>query len=97
MDKNRKTAYEVLLDMEQNHSYSNLALNNFIGKRKPDNPAFVRELVYGVLREKILLDYILEQLIPTGLRKVKKQDAILLRMGLYQLEFMDWYRRRWNL
>lgn len=89
MDKNRKTAYEVLLDVEKNSSYSNLAINNFISKNKPDNPAFVREMVYGVLENKIYIDYILNKLIPSGLKKVKKQDLCLLRMGIYQLKFMD--------
>ena len=39
MDINRKTAYEVLLDVEKNQAYSNLSLNNFIEKNKPDSPA----------------------------------------------------------
>ncbi|MGN1414328.1 MAG: 16S rRNA (cytosine(967)-C(5))-methyltransferase RsmB [Anaerovoracaceae bacterium] len=89
MDINRKTAYEVLLDMEMNQSYSNLALNQYIEKNKPENPAFVRELVYGVTENRILLDYYLAEQIPSGLRKVKKQDLTLLRMGIYQLLFMD--------
>lgn len=89
MDINRKTAYEVLLDVETNQSYSNLALNNFIEKNKPENQAFVRELVYGVLENKILLDYYLASLIPSGLKKIKKQDLSILRMGVYQLLFMN--------
>lgn len=89
MDLNRKTAYEVLLDVEKNQAYSNLSLNNFIEKNKPDNPPFVRELVYGVLENKILLDHILTQLVPSGLKKVKKQDLTLLRMGIYQLRNMN--------
>ena len=89
MDINRKTAYEVLLDMETNQSYSNLALNQYIEKNKPENPAFVRELVYGVTENRILMDYYLAAQIPSGLRKVKKQDLTLLRMGIYQLLFMD--------
>ena len=89
MDLNRKTAYEVLLDMETNQSYSNLALNNFIEKNKPENPAFVRELVYGVLENRILLDYYLAQLVASGLKKVKKQDLTILRMGVYQILAMD--------
>ncbi len=89
MDKNRKTAYQVLLDMEKNHSYSNLALNYFLNKNNPDNPAFVRELVYGVVKQKILLDYRIAKLIPSGLKKVKDKDLILLRMGAYQISFMD--------
>ena len=89
MDLNRKTAYEVLLDMESNQSYSNLALNNFIEKNHPENPAFVRELVYGVLENRILLDYYLGQLVSSGLKKVKKQDLTILRMGVYQIMSMD--------
>ena len=89
MDINRRTAYAVLLDMETNHSYSNLALNNFIGENQPDSPAFVRELVYGVTGNRILLDYYLSAQIPSGLGRVKKQDLTLLRMGLYQMLFMD--------
>ncbi len=89
MDINRKTAYEVLLDMETNQSYSNLALNNFIEKNHPDNPAFVRELVYGVLENRILLDYYLATLVASGLKKVKKQDLTILRMGVYQILAMD--------
>lgn len=89
MDLNRKTAYEVLLDMESNQSYSNLALNNFIEKNRPENPAFVRELVYGVLENKLLLDYYLSALVSSGLKKVKKQDLTILRMGVYQIMVMD--------
>ena len=89
MDINRKTAYEVLLDVEKNQAYSNLSLNNFIEKNKPDSPAFVRELVYGVLENKMLLDHILGQLVASGLKKVKKQDLTLLRMGIHQLRNMN--------
>ena len=88
MDRNRRTVFEVLFDMERNHSYSNLALNRFIKKYDPPSPAFVRELTYGVIKYKLLLDYFLALLIPTGLKKVKKQDLVILRMGIYQLEFM---------
>lgn len=89
MDINRKTAYEVLLEIEKNDVYSNLALNDFIKKNKPENEAFIRELVYGVSENRILLDYYLDALIPSGIRRLKKQDLTLLRMGIYQLRFMN--------
>lgn len=89
MDLNRKTAYEILLDVEKNEAYSNFATNYFVKKNAPDKEAFVRELVYGVLENKILLDYYLDELIPRGVRKLKKQELTLLRMGLYQLIYMD--------
>ena len=88
MDINRKTAFDVLMDVEKNGAYSNLSLNSFIEKNRPDSPAFVRELAYGVLRNKLLLDWFLGQLIPSGLKKIKKQDMTLLRMGVYQLSYM---------
>lgn len=89
MDQARKTAYEVLLEIEKEMAYSNLVLNKYIDKNRPENSAFVRELVYGVLENKILLDYYLNMLIPSGIKKVKKKEATILRMGLYQMLFLD--------
>jgi len=89
VDLNRKTAFQVLFEIEKEDSYSNLTLNKFISENKPENPAFVRELVYGVLENKMLLDYYLNQLIPSGINKVKKKEKCFLRMGLYQILFMD--------
>lgn len=89
MDINRKTAYNVLFDVEKNGSYSNIELNRQIRLLNPDSPAFVRELVYGVIENLIYIDHILSKLIDKGLKGVKKQPLTLLRMGIYQLRFMD--------
>lgn len=89
MDKNRKTAYLTLMDVESRKAYSNLALNHHIASWKPDSPAFVRELVYGVLENKMLLDYIIEQYLKTPISKLKVSDLTLLRMGVYQLKYMN--------
>ena len=89
MDLTRKTAFDVLYGIEQENTYSNLALNRYIAENRPENPALVRELVYGVLENKILLDYILDKLIPSGIKKVKKKEKTILRMGLYQILFTD--------
>lgn len=89
MDANRKTAYLTLLDIESKKSYSNIALNHHILCGKPNSPAFVRELVYGVLENKLLLDYVLSHFVASGLSKVKASDLTILRMGIYQLGYMD--------
>ncbi len=89
MDKNRRTAYFTLMDVEEKQSYSNLTLNHHISSGKPESPAFVRELVYGVLENKIYLDYIIGQFVKTPLSKLKSSDLTVLRLGIYQLLFLD--------
>lgn len=89
MDKNRRIAYLTLMDVEAKHAYSNIALNHQIKSGNPDAPAFVRELVYGVLENKTYLDYIIEHFISTPVCKMKGSDLTVLRLGLYQLKFLD--------
>ena len=89
MDVNRKTAYLTLLEMEKNQAYSNLELNRRIQEEQPESPAFVRELVYGVVRYRLYLDHLLSQMIANGLKGQKKRTMTLLRMGLYQILFME--------
>lgn len=89
MDSNRKTAYYTLMDVESKKSYSNIALNHHIICGKPDSPAFVRELVYGVLENKYLLDHIIDHFVSTGAAKLRNSDLTILRMGLYQIGYMD--------
>ncbi len=88
-DINRETAFKVLYEVERNAAYSNLTLNNFIDESMPSNPAFVRELVYGVLREKKRLDYYLDSFVSKGIDRAKLADKLLLRLALYQIGFMD--------
>ena len=89
MDANRKTAYFTLMDVEGKKSYSNLALNHQIMVGKPDAPAFVRQLVYGVLENKIYLDYLMSHYLKASPEKLKNNERTILRMGIYQLGYMD--------
>jgi len=85
MDINRKTAYLTLMDVETKKSFSNLALNHQVILNRPDSQGFVRELVYGVLENKMLLDHYIDQLVKTGAASLKASDRTILRMGIYQL------------
>lgn len=89
MDKNRRIAYQTLLDIEEKGAYSNLALNARIENQQADAPAFIRELVYGVLENKIYLDYVMSRYLKNKPEQLKARDRVLLRMGIYQLDFMD--------
>ncbi len=88
MDNNRKTAMEILTEVETRKAYSNIALNSFIAKNKPDAQGMVREIVYGVLKNKLYIDYILSQFVSTPLSKLKANTLSILRMGIYQMTFM---------
>ncbi len=68
-----------------NGAYSNIELNSRIAALKPDDPAFVRELVYGVLRYERTLDFYLSQLVNKGFDRLDARVLNILRMGLYQL------------
>jgi len=89
MDANRKTSYLTLLDVESKKAYSNLALNHQIAINKPGSQGFVRELVYGVLENKLTLDHYIDILVKDGIKSLKVHELIILRMGIYQLGYMD--------
>ena len=89
MDINRKTAYLTLLDVESRRAYSNLALNHKITMNKPNSPAFVRELVYGVLERMLTLDYFIDQILDEGIESLKNPELTIMRMGVYQLTHMN--------
>ncbi len=56
---------------------------------KPEDMALLRELVYGSTRQKRLLDYYLGTLCQTPFPKLPVEVKIALRLGLYQLLFLD--------
>lgn len=53
------------------------------------NPGFVRELVYGVVRNRRYLDYFIDRLARDGIESIRKEVAVLLETGIYQIVFMD--------
>ena len=88
MDINRKTAFKTLMDIETKGAYSNLSLNDNIRRFRPDDPAFTREIVYGTLKNKYLLDHFLQKYISRGYNRLKADILTIMRMGAYQLIFM---------
>ncbi len=89
MDINRKAAFLTLVDVETKKSYSNLALNHQIAVTKANHEAFVREIVYGVLEHKLTLDYYIDMLASNGVDSLRTNELTILRMGLYQIGYMD--------
>ena len=89
IDLDREAAFKALLAIERDGSYSNLELSKMLTSDVLSNKGFIREIVYGVAENKIYLDYILDKFIKKGAAKTKLQALIILRMGVYQILFMN--------
>ncbi len=87
----RQTAFEILNRIQKDNSYSNLVLDSFLERSKLPQieKAFASALVYGVIERLITLDYELSQYLKQPPKKLKPQVLTILRMGAYQLLYMD--------
>lgn len=91
MKSARQTAFEILNKIQRDNSYSNLALDHALDKADTDNKdkKFVSALVYGVTERRITLDYNLALYLSQPIKKLKPEVLTALRLGAYQILFMD--------
>lgn len=90
MKNARETAMRVIYAVEFDGAYSNMALKKALSSDMINqDKAFVTTLVYGVIDKKVTLDYIISRYSKLKLKKISKYILIILRMGIYQLMFMD--------
>ena len=87
MDGNRRLAFLILKEISEKGTWSNLAVKDFLQKEEHDDAPFIRELVYGVLRNQFLLDHNIDRYLKKP--GLGKPERILLRMGFYQMALMD--------
>lgn len=87
----RKVAFEALVKLERDSAFSNLTLDSFLNKYDMEtrDKSFVSALFYGVIERKITLDYNLSLYLQKPLSKLKPEAVIILRLGAYQILFMD--------
>ncbi|MGM9925327.1 MAG: 16S rRNA (cytosine(967)-C(5))-methyltransferase RsmB [Bacillus sp. (in: firmicutes)] len=86
----RELALDLLLAVEKNQSYSNLALNNIINKNhlSPADSGLLTEITYGTIQRKLTLDYYLEPFL-NNKNKMDDWVIVLLRLSLYQMHYLD--------
>lgn len=83
----RKIAFDVLQDVHINKSYANLSLKGKLKNQKPIDASFVTRIVFGVLQNKLYIDYYIKKY--TNGKKIKPKIMDILRIGVYQILFMD--------
>jgi len=88
----RHTAIYILIEINQNGAYNNIALRKALEERsdwQPHRRAFVTELVNGTLRNQILIDYTINNFSNKPVSKMKPFIRELLRTAVYQICWMD--------
>lgn len=87
----RELALNVLMDIYSNDAYSNVAIKRHLSEEKTSkqDENLVREIVYGVLENEIYINYILSKASKVKIKKIHPKILIILKMGIYQLMFMD--------
>lgn len=87
----REVALRILYETEIKNGYLNLVFAEGLKKAElsPIDASFVKELVFGVYRFKIFLDYIIRANSKIRLKKIDLKVLNLLRLGVYQIYFMD--------
>ncbi len=86
----RKAAFDILLNVECGNAHADdLLRSESIGRLSPADRNLATTLVLGVLRWQILLDAHLKLLLTKTRRKLDAEVAIALRIGAFQLHFLD--------
>ena len=83
----RIAAFKVLQRIERDRAYSSVLLPQFEQTLAPSDRGLCHELVLGTLRRQIYLDRVISHF--SGVKRLDLAVRISLRLGLYQLFFLD--------
>ena len=82
----------ILMEILEKGTYSHIIINRTLsenqGMTKSDR-AFITRLTEGVVERKIQIDYIINSISKTKVNKMKPIIRNIIRMGVYQIYFMD--------
>jgi len=87
----RELTLKALYRMETEGAYSNQELKHLLASKElPEaDRGFVTELLLGVVRNKLFLDYVIGQFSSVKLKKLSPWIHGILRLGVYQILCMD--------
>ena len=87
----REVALKVLYRIDIEETYANIALREAISQYTLNNldRSLMTELVYGTTRSCNTIDWFLNKLLPKGVQKITPWIRNILRLGVYQLYYLD--------
>ena len=91
-ENTRELVLETLLSVEKGESYSHRALSALLDKYQylsKQERSFITRVTLGTLERRIELDYIIDWFSKVKVKKMKPVIRCILRMGVYQLKYMD--------
>ncbi|MFT3745485.1 MAG: 16S rRNA (cytosine(967)-C(5))-methyltransferase RsmB [Pyrinomonadaceae bacterium] len=83
----RTAAFDILFRIETERAYSSILLPLYEGELSLADRGLCHETVLGTLRKQLFLDRSIDQL--TAGKKIDPQIRIALRIGIYQLKYLD--------
>ncbi len=87
----REATLKILYDIDKNNAYTNITLKKHLKTFSfaPIDNNFITELIYGIVKHRITIDYIIEQFSSIKIKKISPWILNILRMGIYQISFLD--------
>ena len=85
----REKVAQILTDIEKDDTYLQLALKKELDTLEVKDKGFANELIYGTIKWRLRLDYVLDQFSKTPVKKMKPFIRQLMRMSVYQILFLD--------
>lgn len=91
MDKVRYAAAKIIFNVFEKKSYANVELAKVLRQENFSDldRRFCTELVYGTIKTAVSLDWKISKYLTRPLEKVDKKILTVLRLGMYQIFFMD--------
>ncbi|MCY6484001.1 16S rRNA (cytosine(967)-C(5))-methyltransferase RsmB [Clostridium aestuarii] len=91
MENSRKICVEIIEQVLNKDSYSNIVLRKELNKSNLNekDKALTTEIVYGTLKYKYMIDKILNNFLRNGLEKIDSYILNVLRISVYQIKFLD--------
>ncbi len=91
MDQARNAAVAVIDEVFNRGAYSNIALSKILrsSELRDVDRRFCTELVNGTVKCGASLDWIISKYVTRPLKKIEPKVLSILRLGIYQLKFLD--------
>lgn len=87
MKNDYKLSLNILDEVLNSNKKSNDQINKYANYA--NNLSFLTKIVYGVLENKIYLDYMIRKLSSVRLKKIHKKILIILEIGFYDIYFLN--------